>query len=335
MRGRFPFFVLLLVFSLSACAPVVQERGAVRVSATLEDGVYRTSDGEGLPLRVWGPPEKDGGRIKAVVAALHGFNDYSNGFDELASFLSKRGVVFYAFDQRGFGGGPHHGIWGGVETMTRDAAEFAHLVRARHKDVPFFLFGESMGGAVLIATSVREKLPDVSGLVLIAPAVWGRETMNPIQNAALWLISHTFPAMRFSGRGLRIRASDNIEMLRALSRDPLIIKESRADSVYGLVNMMDAGLAESARLFLPTLIVYGAHDEIIPKRPLRAMMGREPTGNAPPWRLAYYQEGFHMLTRDLGAAIVWRDIYDWMEDREAPFLSRADEAARERLGKAD
>src|SRR3546814_14828012 len=60
------------------------------------------------------------------------------------------------------------------------------------------------------------------------------------QRAALWLSARLFPSARLSGRGLGIQASDNIEMLRALGRDPLFIKETRVDAIHGVVNLMDA-----------------------------------------------------------------------------------------------
>ena len=44
--------------------------------------------------------------VKAVILALHGFNDYSNAFAMPARLWAERGIASYAYDQRGFGGAP-------------------------------------------------------------------------------------------------------------------------------------------------------------------------------------------------------------------------------------
>ena len=88
--------------------------------------------------------------------------------------------------------------------------------------------------------SVQGSPACLSGVVLVAPAVWGWQTMPLLQQAALW--SRHIPPRGLTGEGLDIRPSDNVEMLRALGRDPLVIKETRIDAIYGLTNLMEAAL---------------------------------------------------------------------------------------------
>ena len=182
---------------------------------------WRAADGARLPYRAWlpeGPPV-------AVVVAVHGMNDYSNAFDAPGKALAAKGIATYAYDQRGFGRGPHPGRWSDTADMAADLRMAAALVHARHPAIPLFLLGESMGGAVAIEAVASRPPPEVTGVILSAPAVWGRGAMGIIQHAALWLAYHIAPGWTLTGKGLNIQPSDNIEMLRALSRDPLVIKE--------------------------------------------------------------------------------------------------------------
>ena len=56
-----------------------------------------------------------------------------------------------------------------------DARTMARLLRQRYPDTRLILMGESMGAAVLMRLATSPAPPaDVSGYVLIAPAVWGR-----------------------------------------------------------------------------------------------------------------------------------------------------------------
>jgi len=273
------------------------------------------ADGAALPLSVWQPQ----GAPRAVVLALHGFNDYRLAFAEVGPFLAAGGIATYAYDQRGFGATARRGIWPGAALLVGDARMVAALLRQRHPGRPLYLLGESMGGAV--AMSVLAETPEAAdGAVLVAAAVWGRATMNPLQRAALWLVAHSFPGMRLSGRGLGITSSDNQAMLRALRDDPLVLKEARADALWGLVNLMDRALAAAPMLSVPTLVLYGEHDEIIPRRPTCRMLSLLASSA----RAAIYPDGYHMLTRDLGRRVVLEDLAAWMADPAAPLPSGLD-----------
>jgi len=296
------------------------------------DTFITADDGIKLPLRTWLPPA--GTSVKAAIIGVHGFNDYSNAFAMPGEAMAKDGIATYAYDQRGFGQAPDRNFWPGRRTLAEDLATASRYVRARHPGVPLYLLGESMGGAVVIVSATGETgapRPDVDGVILAAPAVWGRETQPWYQPLLLEMFARMAPDYVLYGRGLKIYPSDNIEMLRALARDPLVIKGSRVDTLYGLVDLMDAALASIRRLDLPTLYLYGDHDQLVPKRPTELAIRRLLAGAPAQDRIAFYRNGWHMLLRDLDAASVYRDIESWIGDRTAPLPSGADAHAAEEL----
>lgn len=311
---------------LSACATAPHPAGPDVQAPVLDADAMVAADGARLPLRSWLPEAGP----KAVVIAIHGMNDYSNAFDGPGKALAAKGIAVYAYDQRGFGRGPHAGWWSSTAAMAADLRAAAHLLAARHPGTPLYLLGESMGGAVTIEAAVHAPMPEVKGVILSAPAVWGRSSMPWYQRAALWLAYQVAPGWTLTGRGLKIQPSDNIEMLRALSRDPLVIKQTRVESINGMVDLMDAAQADAPRLELPALLLYGAHDEIIPPEPTWEAVAALPRlGNGQ--RAALYVNGWHMLLRDLQAQVVIDDIAAWIADPSAPLPSGADRAASEKL----
>ncbi|MDO8607418.1 MAG: alpha/beta fold hydrolase [Phaeospirillum sp.] len=317
--------VILLVL-VSGCAAQLYPRGPISMEPAIEQDHWRAADGVRLPLRSWLPS----GRPKAVILALHGMNDYSNAFDAPGRALAAQGVATYAYDQRGFGGGPHPGFWSSAAAMADDLCVAAALLRERHPEAPLYVLGESMGGAVALVAAAAQPPPAVSGLILSAPAVWGRSTMGFFQHTALWLAYRVAPGWTLSGGGLKIQPSDNMEMLRALSRDPLVIKATRVDAIHGMVDLMDAAQLASADVELPTLLLYGEKDEIIPPAPTWAAIRRLPhLGDGQ--RVALYADGWHMLLRDLQARVVVDDIVAWIEAPKAPLPSGADLRAEARL----
>jgi alpha-beta hydrolase superfamily lysophospholipase len=264
-----------------------------------------------LPVRSWLPKDKP---LKAVIVGVHGFNDYSYSFDIPGNYLTRYGIACYAYDQRGFGGTSGKGLWSGVDAYTNDLSSFVNEIRKLHPGVPLYIMGESMGGAVTIVTLTGNNPPQIDGVILVAPAVWGRDTMPWYQKWLLAVTSHTVPWMELSGNGLGITPSDNIEMRRSLYNDPLVIKGTRVDAMYGLTNLMDEALAQAEKLRLPTLIQYGKKDQVIPKEPMLLMLKKLPLTT----RKAFYEQGYHMLLRDLHREKPLIDIAIWISDHDKP-----------------
>ncbi len=321
--------VLLGLFGaglIAACAPRLQPPGVAPGPPQLSDNKFKTKDGVDLPVRIWLPE----GEPKAVLLALHGFNDYANAFLEPANFWRRFGIATYAYDQRGFGNTPNRGLWPGTGALAGDAADFAHELRRRYPDTPLFILGDSMGAAVAVVTMANDKTVPVDGLVLVAPAVWARDTMNPLQSGLLWLAAHSVPWMTVSGRGLDIHPSDNVGMLHALSRDPMVLKDSRIDTVYGLTDLMDAAMEDAAGLRAPVLVLYGEQDQVIPRDPVIEFLRRLLPADKKA-RAAFYPKGFHMLMRDLSSEVVLKDIASFVFDPGAPLPSDAEGRAQQAL----
>ncbi len=316
--------ILSLLVLLAAC--VRQPPLPPLNEPAIEDKAFLTADGQRLPLHRWLPE----GKPKAVIVALHGFNDYGRFIEPAARFFRRHGIAVYSYDQRGFGAAPRHGYWAGTSAYVDDLATFTRLLRKHHPHIPLYVLGESMGGAVAIVAASRGLVGD--GLILAAPAVWARWTMPWYQRTALWLGDHLIPWVRLSGSGLGILASDNIEMLRALGRDPLVIKETRIDAIAGLVDLMDQAQAAAPRLQLPTLYLYGGNDQVVPKEPTLAFLRRV---DARKVRLAWYDQAYHMLLRDLAARRYWRDILSWIQSPEQALPSGADRALPSSLALTD
>ncbi len=309
--GRIGFWgwAVLLASSLLGCTtPRLQESGGTLGAPRLGDTEAIMEDGYRLPLHLWEPP----GAVAAVAVGLHGFNDYHNAFADVGPFLARRGIALLAYDQRGFGSSEQRGIWPGSDRLVSDLRTLVGLLGGRYPDVPLYVIGESMGGAVALVMLTQHGAPPIEGLVLIAPAVWGRAQMNPVQQGVLWLLAHTLPGLEVTGRGLGIRPSDNREMLGRFSRDPLVIKDTRIDALWGVTLLMDEALASGARLQAPTLLLYGEQDQIIPKRSFCGFAEGLPRYPGGPWRIALYPQGYHMLTRDLQAQAVLQDIGSWV-----------------------
>ena len=315
--------VLLAALAMASCAPHVQTAMPVPAAfsgpSIIEDGQglgqFVVQDGARLPFRRWSPQ----GEPKAVVIALHGFNDHSSSWRMAGPWWAERGIEVWAYDQRGFGGAPNKGIWTDPELSRNDLRTVTALVRAQRPDSQIAIMGESMGGALGISAFASDNPPQADRLILLAPAVWGWSSQGGLNSAALWVGGRLFGSRRIEPPAFavrNIRASDNVVELVRNGRDPRFILATRIDSLHGLVSLMEEGSQGLGYVRVPTLLAYGAHDVIVPRQAMRRALERAGTRDG--FVTAYYPDGWHILNRDMAAERVFADVEAWLADQPLP-----------------
>lgn len=299
---------------LAACTPVRQSAqipGPGYQGPRFTPTQFVSFDGTALGLSTWQAQTPE---PKAVIVALHGMNDYARAFETAAPYWAARGITTYAYDARGFGRSPQRGVWGNEALMIKDLRTALQAARAAHPLAQIVAVGESMGAATILAAAGEAEGIAADRLVLIAPAVWGWSNLPLVYRVSLWTTAH-LPVSRKPFDPPRtvtrtITASDNIEMLRRLGRDPNMIFATRLDAVYGLVRLMEKAYRAADKLPPQTLVLYGARDQIIPRPALTATVAKLPLSV----RTVEYPDGYHMLTRDLQAERVWADVAAFIVD---------------------
>ncbi len=316
---------LFAVLALSACAtpaiqpPLTPPSGFA--GPALEARTLLMDDGARLPLARWTP---ETGEPWAVIVALHGMNDSRASFRLAGPWWAERGIETWAVDQRGFGEAPGRGVWAGEARMTEDLRTAVALARARHPRALIAVAGESMGGAVAIAAFGSDRAPDADRVVLLAPAVWGWTAQGPINSAGLWVAARAMGDRAVDAPEWAVRAlpaSDNRLELFRNGRDPNSLISTRFDALYGLVDLMETASGRLGDIRAPTLLLYGAHDNVIRRDPMRRALER--AAERPGLRTGFYPDGWHILNRDLQAGTVYRDVEAWLRDAAAPLPSGA------------
>jgi alpha-beta hydrolase superfamily lysophospholipase len=231
----------------------------------------------------------------------------------------------YAYDQRGFGATAQRGIWPGTEQLIADLKTAVTILKQRFPGLPLYLLGESMGGAVVMAASVENNPPPVDGIILVAPAVWGLQTQSNFNRNVLEMAAHAVPWMTVVPTGLRLRASSSNRALRDMARDPLVIKETRIDAAYGLVDLMTRAFDAAGDLRSPRcLILFGKNEAIMSRSAVSMMLHRLPEAPPNQLRVGLYNKGYHLLLRDWIAPTVYDDIASWIMHPDKSLPSGAD-----------
>jgi alpha-beta hydrolase superfamily lysophospholipase len=299
--------LITLAISVQACVSFPDAPEAI-APPVMASNVVQSVDGALLGLQSWQAEDP-----KAVIIAVHGMNDYSKTFELSGAWWAQHAAITtYAYDQRGFGRSPDFGHWAGRETMVADLRAVVVAARAQHPGLPIYVLGHSMGAAVVMAAQAEASL-DADGLILASPGVWGGRAMPFPYRLSLNMAAMLAPGKTLTGERTGRQASDNIEILREMYNDPLVIKETRLDAVLGVVRVMGAGYGAADEINSDILFLIGEKDEVIPLKTMEKTASRL-HGEVD---IRRYPDGWHLLFRDLQAKTVWRDVAGWVADHEA------------------
>ena len=103
------------------------------------------------------------GQPKAVMQIIHGIAEFVERYDDFANFLTTKGILVVAEDHMGHGQsingdgiqGYFHGGW---FTAIEDSMQLMTDTKAEFPDLPYILFGHSMGS--FMARTILCKYPD-------------------------------------------------------------------------------------------------------------------------------------------------------------------------------
>jgi len=116
----------------------------------------------------------------AAILCIHGLGFHKETYSALAKRLSRLGIAMYAIDVRGFGvykeRNPHARV--DFERSFVDIKEALTTIKQNNQQIPVFLLGESMGGAMALQAAAR--YPElVNGAASSVPA------FNTVRNLPL------------------------------------------------------------------------------------------------------------------------------------------------------
>lgn len=220
-------------------------------------GTRKMADGTELYTRSWSP-----GDPVATVLIIHGISEHTGRWEHVAEFLSEQGFAVHSYDQRAHGESGDGTL--DIERFEDFVDDIAHTIEdIRTEGVPVIIYGHSMGGLITLLYGQSDH-PQPDLYVLSAPALVAA-VPAPLRIAA-----------QFMGRFVPKFAIESPVTKSHLSRDPAVGEAYMADpkvylrgtARFGKLFMDAMGPAREAlhKLRVPTLVIHGADDEIVPPR---------------------------------------------------------------------
>ena len=306
-------FLALAATLAGACAKpsfVVRDQlptpPAVPASVHVTTETFEGVGGTQLYARGWHPE----GEPRGVVIVMHGLRDHGDRYAPLATALVERGYAVYAFDLRGHGrsAGPRVTI-GSFDDYLADFGRFVTRVTAREPGKPLFLFGHSMGGAIVTLWSEQaaHTVP-IAGIVLSGPAL--QIDAPPILAAVIRLSALLTPNLgKLAPTNEGFSSDPAVE--QAMGEDPLIYQPpGPVHTAAGLVGAMERVWAGVADLTPPILCLHGADDPLTAPAGCRALVQR---AGATDKTLRIYPDQRHDLVHEPHHAEIVGDMLAWLD----------------------
>lgn len=302
---------LFIVPGCAAPAYVAGKRAPLKVSPDIkhDEGRLEAKGGVKLLVQSWKPQTA---APRAAIVLVHGLKDHGDQYAELAERLVRKGYTVHALDLRGHGDSEGDRVWvDSFSEYVEDVELFVTKVRADEGDKPIFVFGHSMGGAI-VTLYVLDRNPDLKGVILSAPA------LKPGTNVSGGLIAVT-GALGSIAPTLAVLELDNTQFSRdpkeveAMSTNPLIYdKPGPARTAKELLNALGTIGERMGEFKHPLLIVHGAADTVTNPEGSRELVEKAASKDK---ELKLYDGAFHNLLHDTDREKVLADIEGWLETR--------------------
>lgn len=271
------------------------------------------ADGQYLFCRYWKPE----GTPKALVFVSHGAGEHCGRYDELAQMLVGLELLVFAHDHVGHGQSEgERMVVSDFHVFIRDVLQHVDTVQKDYPELPVFLLGHSMGGAITILTAA-EKPGYFSGMVLISPLVLANpESATTFKVLAAKVLNLVLPNMSLGPIDASVLSRNKTEV-DLYNTDPLICRAG-LKVCFGIQLLNAVSRVERAlsKLTVPFLLLQGSADRLCDSKGAYLLMESAKSQDK---TLKIYEGAYHVLHKELPEVTnsVFHEINMWISQRTA------------------
>lgn len=219
---------------------------------------WQAKDGLRLFVREWKPK----GELHGVICYVHGMGEHGGRFQTLAAALCKEGFATVALDLRGHGQSyGKRGHASSIEVLLDDIEYALIQTSTRFSGVPLFLYGQSMGGNLVLNYALRRETA-LSGVITTSP--WLRLAFEPpaMILRVIGLLNLLWPSYTRSTELDAKGLSRDAEIVEAYRQDPLVHDRISVRMYLEIARAGQWALDHAAEFTVPLLLMHGNADSI-------------------------------------------------------------------------
>ena len=237
-------------------------QGAIR-----DEGSFRGIRARKIVWRSWSPAGDQ--PVEGVVTLAHGYGEHSGRYEYVASRLTAEGYAVYAPDHNAHGRSDGKRGRVSLDAAITDLHQMIVTVSvARHPELPQYLLGHSMGGAIALRYAMANQ-KHLTGLVVSAPlaAVDGSAALKAV-GKVLGVLLPGAPVGKVDPR----LVSRSQSVVNDYIADPLNYHGAIPAGVGRQFLMSADSLpTDVKRITLPTILLWGTADKLCPPRGAEAV----------------------------------------------------------------
>lgn len=275
-----------------------------------QDFSWKTLDG----LQMYAKERMPDSEPKASVVLIHGLGEHIGRYKHVAAAFTNKGYLVRGFDLRGHG--KSEGTRGHADSydqLAHDIDQFIHDVMNAHPGLPVFLYGHSLGGALVLYYGETHQ-GILQGIIATSPGLAPTNPLPAVKMTAAKVFSKIAP---------KLQMKNDLD-LTGLARDPQVAETYKADPlVHPLISarlgfeLITNGLYildHADQIAVPLLLLQGTADRLV-NPPMTAEFAKHV-----PTNLITYQSFpgyYHELHNEPEKDRVIQIMIDWFDQHLA------------------
>lgn len=302
-----------------------------------QKSTFTFTDPDGFKNFVYKWAPEDSIPVHGAVQIAHGAAEHALRYERFAEFLNQHGFVVFANDHRGHwmtaGTLDKAGICGedGWFGIVKDARQLSEIIKEQYPDVPFFLFGHSMGS--MIAQDYIQRWGDQLDGVILSGSVGGlgdnvdqtvalaekmvQEQGSDVPSAVFGQMFAGFNEPFEPGKTGFEWLSRDVDEVQKYVVDPWcgfpFTNGMTLEFLKGAIKIWSPENEAKIPNDLPMLVFSGALDPVGGNTlGVKALVDRYTENGVEEITLKFYEGGRHEMLNEINRDEVHQDVLDWL-----------------------
>lgn len=308
MKKTLISLAFLFVFGC-AVGPYVSGKRQVNHRKNHHETRFKGVEGLSLFSQSWLPENQ---KTKAVVIMVHGLKDHSDRYQWAAEQLNKNGYAVYSYDHRGHGDSEGQRVWvNNFDEYISDLETYYDLVKMQEPGKPIYIFGHSMGGAIVTLFSLKNSRP-IKGMILSGPALKVGDDISGFLIGTTNMLGSILPSLAVMGLKDEAFSKDE-KVVQQIKNDPLIYRgKGPARTAKELLKAIADIQNRMAEVNTPFLVLHGDKDVLTNPEGSRELYTKAKQKDK---TLKIYPGVLHDLLHEPEKPIIMADMISWLNTR--------------------
>jgi len=308
--------MLLALGGVVQCASPRTAGQPAPFSLDITSSRWAARDGKVMPFTKWpGDPKT----AQGVVICIHGLSGAASDFWPIGDALPKSGYAVYGMQLRGQGNDPDLKKRGDIRSRRQwleDLEDFTTLVKRRHRGVPLYWYGESLGALIAVHTAAMGgPRTDPQGIILSSPVVALRPNLQLgfLKNFALRAMLNFLPGQKVSLESLgnsEVQVTSHSTHRSQMSHTAHYVHAFTLRLFAEIEQLIKTIPAAAAKIEVPVLVLYTPHDPLVSQESVETFFGQIA---GPRKTKVFFPESYHLILHDVERERAVKTVLDWLD----------------------